>query len=136
MPDYKTLQTELNTDPLARGYSGMSDTQAATSLNAANRTVSRSSVPAVEVIEAIVASEYTALSATLQNLVSLLISAGTINPLGTNTRAIFAAAFGAGTQTRTNLIALETATVSRGVELNLGYVSAGDVHVARSGVWG
>lgn len=133
--DYLTLRTELTTDPLARGYSGMTDAQAATSLDTVNRTVNRTSVPAPEVIEAIVASEYTALSATLQNLVSLLISAGTINPQGTNTRAIFAAAFGAGTQTRTNLIALETMTVSRAAELGIGYVAAGDVKIARSGVW-
>ncbi len=135
MSDYKILRTELTTDPLVRGYSGMTDTQAATSLATVNRTINRTSVPAVEVIEALVASEYAALSTTLQNMVGLLISAGTINPLGTNTRAIFAAAFGPATTTRANLIALETMLVSRAVELGLGYVSVGDVKIARSGVW-
>lgn len=37
MPNYKALQTELTDDPLTVGYAGMSDTEAADSLNALTR---------------------------------------------------------------------------------------------------
>lgn len=47
MADLAALKTELTTDPLGRGYAGMTDVQAADSLNAVNRPVE---VPAHDVI--------------------------------------------------------------------------------------
>lgn len=43
--DYQALKTELDTDPLARGYAAMSDGEAAASLNAADRTVTQAVPP-------------------------------------------------------------------------------------------
>jgi len=39
--DLSALRTELTTDPLARGYAGMSDAEAVASLNTVNRSVQR-----------------------------------------------------------------------------------------------
>lgn len=129
------LQTELTTDPLGRGYAGMSDQAAADSLNAANRPSTRTTIPAHEVLEATVPDEYAALTAAEKTRYGLFVGAGDINVQGANTRAAFAAMFGVGTQTRANLLALTAGPAqSRAAELGLGAVTAGQVGRARAGV--
>ena len=130
------LRTELITDPLPRGYSGMTDAQAAANLNdattpALRRTRDRGVIPAYEVIDATVPSEYTTLNADEKQRYAAITGAGSVNTKNTNTRAAFAAMFGAGTTTRTNLVALQTEFISRAQELGLGTVTAQDVKDAR-----
>jgi len=128
------LRTELLTDPLARGYAGMTDTQAASSLNTANRTVERESLERREMFNAPVASEYNALAADKKDNVKLVLSLGGAIDVrtGTNARAVMLDAFGAGTQTRTNIGNIVNQTVSRGVELKIGFVKVGHVKDARA----
>lgn len=133
--EYAILRTELTTDPLGRGYGGLSDQAAADALNVANRVVTRSSVLGSEIIAATVQTEYAALSADQKQIFCGMVDAGGVNPSDSNTRTIFGALFGAGTTTRANLLALQNRTVSRAVELGLGLVTAGDVKLARGGVW-
>ena len=130
----QALKTELTTDPLGRGYAGMTNTQVVTSLRTANRTVERRSVSGSQIYNAIVPSEFSALLATQQQLVRDVFGLGdTIDVrTGTNVRAVMLAAFGAGTTTRANLIALVQETVSRAAELGLGDVREGDVARARA----
>jgi hypothetical protein len=131
--DYTILKAELTADPLARGYASMTDTQAATSLNTANITRKRKIIPAWEVIEATVVAEWTALSAAEKQRYQTLTGAGDVNVQGVNTRAAFGAMFAAGTQTRTNLLALENDTPwSRREQLGLPVVYDHHVAYARS----
>ena len=53
------LKDELAGDPLARGYSGMSDAAAAIDLNTAYRTRGRASMSASEVYNAIDEADWT-----------------------------------------------------------------------------
>lgn len=133
--DYRTLRNELTNDPATVGYAGMTDAQAATALNAANQVRARTLIPAYEVWEAIVPAEWTALSAAEKQRIQSLLSMGTVNAAGANTRASFLAAFAGGTQTRTNLAALQNELVSRAAILGLGTVTTLDVTRARAGVW-
>ena len=130
----QALKTELTTDPLGRGYAGMTNTQVVTSLRTANRTVERRSVSGSQIYNAIVPSEFSTLLATQQQLVRDVFGLGdTIDVrTGTNARAVMLAAFGAGTTTRANLIALVQETISRAAELGLGDVREGDVARARA----
>ena len=132
--NYTALKTELTSDPLTRGYAAMTSQQAADSLNTANRPVERSVVPAHEVFEAVVPSEWAALAAAEKTRFQSIIGMGDVNLKGTNTRAALAAMFAAGTTTRANLIALQAGQpISRAAELGLGEVTAGDIERAR--VW-
>jgi len=127
----QTLRTELLTDPLGRGYASKTDQQCADDLNTVYRTRNRASIQTWEVLEATVAAEYTALSAAEKQRYQILISAGTLNPVGNNIRAAFSAMFAAGTTTRTNLLALASEPCSRAEELGLGAMTAGEVFRAR-----
>lgn len=130
--DLAALEAELTNDPLGRGYSGMTDAQAADSLNTVNRPTTRTLIPAHEVFEAIVPGEWGAVSAENKARVNAMLAMGEVNAAGANTRATFQAAFGAGTTTRTNLAALQNGpNVSRATELGLSFVWAAQVGKAR-----
>jgi hypothetical protein len=131
--DYQNLKIELVSDPLARGYSGLSNQQAADSLNTANRPSTRTLVDTWEILEATVQAEYTAITSALKTQYQLYVSASRLDVSKPNTRSAFAAMFGASTTTRANLLALSTGPlVSRAVELGLGLVAPGDIQCARA----
>jgi len=127
------LKTELASDPLARGYSGMSDEAVAVSLNTEDRAFQLTSVPGSAIFNAIVPSEFSALLATTQLLVRDVFSLGDSVDVsaGTNTRQVLLNAFGVGTTTRANLVALVSKLRSRGVEIGFGRVEVGHVQEAR-----
>lgn len=129
-----TLRTELTTDPLARGYATMTDTQAAASLNTANRAIPRTSIGGNDLLACTTVAELTALSAASRDVYLALIKMDNLDITNANVRAILGALFAAGTTTRTNLVALgsSTVTVSRAAELGLGEVTAGEVGRARA----
>lgn len=130
--DITILRAELTNDPLTRGYAGMTADAAATSLNTANRVVNRSSVSTAEIFEAIVPSEYDALTAAQKERVRVLLSLGSVLVNGANAQATLLGAFGVGTTSRTNLIAVARETVSRAVELGLGRIKPGYILEARA----
>ncbi len=55
------IRDELLTDPLTRGYSGMTDQEAADDLNTSYRTRNRTSMSGDEVAQAAVPADYDAL---------------------------------------------------------------------------
>ena len=132
--DNATLVTELTTDPLGRGYSGMTDQQAADDLNTAYRSRNRSSVKGSEIFNAIVLSEYDALADAEKLKVQIICGLGDDIDVGagTNTRAFLIAAFGPATVTRDNLIALASESISRAIELGLSELEAKHVRIART----
>lgn len=124
------LKTEITTDPLTRGYSGMSDEQIAASLNTPNRQADQDSLTGGMVMASIVRSEYANLTANDKQYVQLLISCGTM-PITAQLKTEFGAVFAAGTGTRANLLALLKRTGSRAEELGIGFVTPSDVANAK-----
>lgn len=125
--DITKLKAEL-TDPR---YSGMTDEEVAIDLNTVNRTRNVESVTGHQIFEAVAPGEYSALSADDRTLLLGIIGMGTILVNGDNTKTALLAMFGAGTDTRTNLAALQTEDVSRATELGLGKFALSDIAKAR-----
>lgn len=134
MSDLATLTTELTTDPLGRGYAGMSDQAAADSLNTPDRTIEVSSVSGSAIFNAIDPPEFVALTNAQEGFVRDVFSLGDEIDVstGTNARQVLLDAFGGGTTTRANLAALVQRTVSRADELGLTRVREGTVARART----
>jgi hypothetical protein len=123
---------ELAAELQKPAYTSLTDVTAASTLNAAIVAVERTIVPAYELWEAIVPSEWSAATAAERTRVQVLLSMGNVNLKGANTRASLAAAFGAGTTTRTNLVALQSRTTSLADALGFpGGVQAWQVAKAR-----
>lgn len=137
--DYNALRTEIQTDPNGYGYAvhvtSGADSLVADLLNQVRAAIAieRETIPAYEVFEAIVPSEWTALTATNRTLIGQILSMGEIKVKGTNTRAAFLAAFGVGTTTRSNLAALQARQGSRAEQLFGQSVTADDVARALRG---
>lgn len=136
MADLSRLRDELIADPLGRGYSAMTDQQAADDLNAVQREVIESRLSGSAIFNAIVPSEFGALADQTKQFVRDVFSLGDtvdVGP-GTNARTVLLGAFGAGTGTRDNLVTAVTNTTSRARELNLLGPSPeiGPAHVAQA----
>ena len=132
-----TLETELTTDELSRGYATMSNREAADDLNIVYRDNPNppTSVSAAALWNAFDPTEYDALSAGDRATVDFIGDLGSDVPIasGLIKNKVFAV-FGAGSVSRTNIIALTVVPqVSRGVELGLGKVGEGDVWDVRNG---
>jgi len=125
------LKAELADDPLNRGYSGMTAEQVRASLYAVDRPVPVESVTGQQIFEAVVPTDYKALSAEHKQLFGTIVGMGTILVSGTNTKAALAAVFNGATATLSALVALQTTLVSRVAELGLGPVALSDIDKAR-----
>ena len=124
------LKTELTTDPLVRGYTGMSDIDATNDLNSIYRTSNKMSMTSTEVFNAINKTEFNDLTATNKKLIWDILHLGEINPFGLEAD-LFVDAFGGGSATITTLKDLRKDDVSRGVELGIGNVREGNIQEAR-----
>lgn len=137
MADLQVLKDELTIDPEGRGYSGMSDEAAASDLNdtGTGRTLPVDTLSSAQIYEAIDTAEFNGLTDMQRvSLDRILGLGGDISvDSSSKARAVIVAAFGSGTNTRTALLALVVRTVSRGVELGLGRVKAGQVQMVRAG---
>ncbi len=123
------LKTELTTDPLTRGYSGMTDLQATDDLNTVYRTRNKTIMTSTEVFNAIDKTEFNDLSVTNKKLVWDILHLGELNPFGLEAD-LFQDIFG-GSTTITSLQTLRKDNISRGAELGIGSVREGNVWEAR-----
>ena len=130
--DYVKLGLEIKNDPASLGYAGKTNQQIANLLNVAKVQVDRETVTASELFEEIVPTEWITLTVQEKQRIQMILSMGTVNLKGTNTRASLAAAFGAGTQTRANIIALQKQVISRTQYLGIGEVWTGHVGKAKA----
>lgn len=128
--NYLVLITELTADPLARGYSGMNDAEAAADLNAAYRPTNRTSMTGSEVLNATDKAEYAALPDADRTLYWNLLHLGQLNPFGREAE-LLVDIFGTPSATITNLQNARASLVTRAQELGLGRVREGDVQRAR-----
>ena len=125
------LGDELLNDPLTRGYTGMTDQEAADDLNSEYRSRDRSSMTSTEVWQAIDVTELRALADGDRSLVMAVLQFEKINPFG-NEAVLFTALFGGGSATLIALNVARVETVSRAIELGIRTVRAGDVRNARA----
>ena len=134
--DYVILHDELTADPLARGYSTMSDAQAAADLNTVYRTRTLEQLDQANVYNAVVPAEFVTLSADGKREVWDIVQVGGAGGLwvrpGDIARARFIALFGAESDTIQALAALLTEDISRAQELGLSTVKPGHVTKARA----
>lgn len=132
--DLAKLRTEVLNDPLGRNYASMTDAQAATSLNTANRPTTRTVIPSREIIGATVPSEWASLTAAEKQRYQTITGAGEVDASQQNVRDAFLAMFAGGTTTRANLAALQNGpSITRAAELGLPFVGAHHVAAARAG---
>ena len=124
------LLDELTTDSLGRGYSGMTDAEAAADLNVVYRTRPKDRLEPTVVLNAIDKAEFLALGDADQARVWNVLHLPSINPFGIEAD-LFVGVFGAGSDTITALQAIRQEAVSRGVELGLGKVAVGHAEEAR-----
>lgn len=133
MINYAVLKTELQTDPQGFGYAAPlaagNHTALADLLNQVRGTIAldRETVPAYEVFDAIVPSEWAALSTQEKQRIQLILSLGTVLVKGGNTRSAFLAVFGPGSTTRGNLAALQSRQGSRAEQLFSQPVTPADI---------
>lgn len=133
------LKAEIETGPLVATLAPLvtagNDAGVAAALNAINTAVDRTTVASHLVFECIVPAEWAALTAAEKQRIQTILGMGEINLKGTNTRASLAAAFGAGTATRTALLALQSRPGSRAEQVwGAGtIISPSDVSLALRG---
>ena len=127
--DLMALSSELTVDPLARGYSGMTYAEIVTSLNTKNRTRVLDTLSSAQIYEAIVPSEFQALTDAQRLLIRDVFGLGNSVQVGpsTNARSVLVGILGGGSDSITALAALLEETISRATELGLGIVTEGDI---------
>lgn len=111
---------------------GETDQEVLDHFNAVTTSRERDVIPAHEVIDATVPSEWAALSDAEKNRFQVLTGVGEINVQSANVRAAFLAMFSPGTTTRSNLVALQTETVTWGQFYGVGTVRLGDIEFMRT----
>jgi hypothetical protein len=138
MVDYIALKSEIDTDPLTRGYSGMTDQQVADDMNTVYRTRNRDSMTGDEIFQATDPTEYNGLDTgsgnTADNQGHWLAFCGRteIDPFATANVQLVQSIFGGGSTTVSNLQTARLENVSRADELGLGFIRSGYVEYART----
>lgn len=128
--NYYVLNQELINDPLVRGYSGMSDQEAADDLNIVYRQRNVASMTGSEVLQSVDETEYSALTDVKKDAFWGLLGIAILDPWGKEADVMLDI-FGAST-TITNLNAARVDDISRAIELGLGSVRESDVVKARA----
>ena len=139
--DYVALKSELQTDPTSLGYAAAiasgSDNILANLINAVSQSINinRATVTNVEVFNAIDATDYAGLTSAKKSDLQLVLTPDTVTVNNANVRTILASIFGAGSATRTALLALQTRKGSRAEQLfGAGvFVTESDIAIALRG---
>ncbi len=133
------LKDELASDPLLRGYLGMSDQEAAADLNTSYRTRNRTSMTGDEIFQATDPGEFNGLTSGSGNSSDdqghwlAFCGRETIDPFATANVQLVISIFGNPSTTLTNLNAARVESITRAAELRLpllkgklliGYVTA------------
>lgn len=118
------LKTELTDDPLARGYSAMTDQEAADDLNTSYRSRNRTSMSGDEIAQQADSTEFNALddgsannTADVKGHWLILCARESIDPFATANVELVNSIFGNPSVTRTNLIAARVESITRAEEL-------------------
>ena len=128
--DYVALNSELQTDPLTRGYAAMSDQQAADDLNTVYRTRNRSVMTGKEVKDRIDTTEWASRTDAQKQIILALCNRDDLDPFGIDAQ-IFQDAMAGATNTLDALNSYRVESISRAEELGFGFVTAANVDSAR-----
>ena len=128
--NYTDLTNELVSDPLVRGYSGMSDAEATVDLNTEYRETNRTAMSGSEIFNAVDKVEYDALSVGDNARFWDILHLSSVDPFGIEAQIVIDV-FGAGSTTVSTLAAMRKTPISRATELGLGSVREGHVQKAR-----
>ncbi len=131
MSRFDDIKTEIDTDPLGRGYSGLGSQAVADDINTQYRTRVLSNMSGDQVFQQTDATEWSALTADDKNLWMSFCGRDAIDPGASANVQFVSDLFGNPSATRTNLINARTESISRGVELGVGTVTYSDVEDAR-----
>ena len=124
------LSDELTNDPLARGYSTMSDLEAANDLNLVRIEVNRTVMSGSELLGHADALEWNLRTAEQKSNWLSLCGIDSIDPFGSAVQVVISV-WGAGSVTIGNLQAARVETISRAQQLGIT-VNEGDVNHARA----
>lgn len=114
------IRDELLNDPLARGYAGMTDQQAADDLNTSYRTRNRTSMSGDEIFQAIESQVvWDGLTADQRLEFLSLCGRDILDPFGTANVNLVISIFGGGSTTITNLNTARVESITRAEELGL-----------------
>lgn len=119
------LKTEIQTDPLGRGYAGLTDSQVIADLNTAYRTRNKSRLTGDEVFQSTDSTEFAALSdgsggtSDEQNYWISFCARSEIDPFATSNTQFVTNLFGGGSTTVANLNGLRVESITRSQELGL-----------------
>ena len=125
------LKNEITTDPLTRGYSGMTDQEIADDVNTEYRSMQLQSMTASEILNNTDKAEYDALIAASKDIYWNLLHMGELNPWGIEAD-IMVDLFGGGSTTISNLQASRSQPQSRTRELGLPVMCSGFVKDAKA----
>jgi hypothetical protein len=114
-----TLEAELSDDPLARGYSGMTDAQVLADLNTVYRTRQLNNLSGDDIFAATERSEFAALTDHMQDLWLSFCGRETVDAFVTANVDFVQWVIGTASQTVSNLANLRTEDISRAQELGL-----------------
>lgn len=129
----QAIKAELDADPLARGYSGMTDAEAASSMmDTIDRTVNREEISGDDAFGATDDNEFVGLSNIKKQLWLAFCARDAIDPFRAANVAFVRYIFGNTSDTVSNLQGVRTQTTNRAIELGLGRVRAGDIAQARA----
>lgn len=131
MTNFTNLKAELDSDPLARGYAGMTDAEVAASLNTPDRSRGRATMSGSEILNEVDPTEWAAKTDAQKQLVWDICHLGNVNPFGIEAN-LMVDVFGGGSATITALAAARVETITRAQELGLGVVREGTVQQARA----
>lgn len=127
---FDELKAEVTGDPGSRGYSTMTDREAAEDLNLKRIASDRSEVPSIEVLGSIKPADYPT-DARMQSYLQVLFSQPEIPLADPEIRGALAAIFSGKAGTLANLQGLEQRNISRAEELGLGFIKAGFIAAVR-----
>lgn len=124
------LKDELTSDPLSRGYAGMTDKEAVADLNKVRRKRDRMAMTSSEVWQVVDLAELKALAAADRAIVLAVLQFEQTDPFG-NEATMFVTLFGATSKTVRDLKAARVESISRTQQLGLRPVKPGQVNEAR-----
>jgi hypothetical protein len=133
MIDYVALKAELDSDPDARGYIGMSDQAATDDLNLVRVVRIKSSVSGADAFKATVDTEFDLMAASDRMEWLAICAIDALEPQNNKPAAsTVIRLFGGASETVAALQSLRQETVSRAVAIGLTPLVIGDVQNARS----
>lgn len=128
--DYAALKSEIETDPLTRGYSGMTDQQIADDLNTVYRTRNRSVMTGKEVKDRIDTTEWNSRTDAQKQIILALCNRDDLDPFGIDAQ-IFQDAMAGATNTLASLNSYRVESISRAEEVFGAVVTVAAIESAR-----